>query len=271
MDLAAKILITLGGLFLIGLLTDLVGRRTPFPRVKLLLLFGFLIGPAALGLLPDLGERWFLLVADMALSMVGFLLGSKLTLPAFRRYGRAVLAISLLDVLETSLLMAFGLILIGVQPTVAVLLAAMTMGIVAANLSRHHGRLFHAFEGIEWPFMIPFFVLSGASLQISSLAGAGSILAAYIALRVAGRLFGATLGARLGKAPPAIARNIRMALLPQAGVALGMALFATQRVPEIGTTLFPVVITATVFFEVVGPVITRLALIRAGEGRLLKT
>jgi len=392
MDLAAKILITLGGLFLVGLLTDLVGRRTPFPRVTLLLLLGFLIGPAALDLLPDLGERWFLLVADMALVMVGFLLGSKLTFPAFRRYGRAVLSISLLDVLATSLLVAVGLMLIGVQPTVALLLAgiapatapaatadvvrelraegdftrtllgvvgiddawgliafslllatalalqqtggiaqtlltsawevggalllgialglpmafltgrlqpgeptqaealgmvflcgglalwlkvsfllaAMTMGIVVANLARHHNRPFHAIEGIEWPFMILFFVLSGASLQLSSLAGAGSILAVYIALRIAGRLIGATLGARLGKAPPAIASHIWMALLPQAGVALGMVLFATQRFPEIGTTLFPVVITATVFFEVVGPVMTRLALTRTGEGRLQK-
>ena len=56
-----------------------------------------------------------------------------------------------------------------------------------------------------------------------------------------------------------------LALMPQAGVALGMALVATQRIPELADTLLPIVISATVFFELLGPVLTRLALKRAGE------
>ena len=57
MDELAKTLITLGGLFVLGLATDLLGRRTPLPRVTLLLLFGLGIGPAGLDLLPDLSQR----------------------------------------------------------------------------------------------------------------------------------------------------------------------------------------------------------------------
>ena len=55
------------------------------------------------------------------------------------------------------------------------------------------------------------------------------------------------------------------ALMPQAGVALGMALVATQRFPQLSDVILPVVIGATVLFEVVGPVLTRQALVRMGE------
>ena len=56
-----------------------------------------------------------------------------------------------------------------------------------------------------------------------------------------------------------------LAMLPQAGVALGMALVAAQRLPTLGEIIIPVVVGATVIFEVVGPVFTRLALSRVGE------
>jgi hypothetical protein len=56
-----------------------------------------------------------------------------------------------------------------------------------------------------------------------------------------------------------------LALMPQAGVALGMALVAAQRLPELAALVLPMVIATTTFFELVGPVLTRLALRRAGE------
>ena len=58
-----------------------------------------------------------------------------------------------------------------------------------------------------------------------------------------------------------------LALMPQAGVALGMALVAAQRLPDLGEIMLPVVIGSTVLFEVIGPVLTRSALIHAGEVR----
>ena len=64
----AEILITFGGLFLIGLLADLAGRHTPLPRVTLLLLAGFLIGPAGLDWLPQFTISWFPLFTDIALA-----------------------------------------------------------------------------------------------------------------------------------------------------------------------------------------------------------
>jgi hypothetical protein len=59
-----------------------------------------------------------------------------------------------------------------------------------------------------------------------------------------------------------------LALMPHAGVALGMALVATQRFPDLADTILPIVIGATVLFELIGPVLTRKALVRVGEVRL---
>jgi Kef-type K+ transport system membrane component KefB len=380
-------LITLGGLFLLGLVMDLLGQRTALPRVTLLLVFGFLIGPSVFDLLPEPSKAWFPTVTHMALVMVGFLLGGKLSFSSFRQHGRLVLWISIAVVVTTAALMLAGLLLLGFsvevalllagiatstapaattdvvheakangrfadtllrivavddawglmvfsimlavalaltgqgggedvlvstmwdlggafvvgvalgvpmayltgrirpgEPTLAealgvvllcggialwldvsFLLASMVLGAVVANLARHHKRPFHAIEGIEWPFLILFFVLAGASLQIDSLAAVGLLGAAYIILRIAGRLLGAWAGGVLSNADPLMCRWMGVALMPQAGVAIGMALVAAQRFPHLSDIILPVVIGATVLFEVIGPVLTRRALILAGE------
>ncbi|HUU81669.1 MAG TPA: cation:proton antiporter [Acidobacteriota bacterium] len=382
-----KTLITLGALFLLGLLTDAIGRHTRLPRVTLLLVFGFIIGPAGLGFLSPHHEKWFSLIADMALVMVGFLLGEKFTLAALREHGRFVLWLSVGEVFVTALVVTIGLLLIGVDVTTALLLggistatdpaattdvvneskadglftrtllgivavddawglivfslmlataqaisgqggtlaplltaswelggalllgialgipmayitgrikpgeptliealgvvflcggialwlevsfllASMVLGTVVANLARHHARPFHAIEGIEWPFMILFFVLAGASLHTQSLLRIGLTGLAYIIFRFIGRLVGAWVGSAISRAERAMRRWMGMALLPQAGVAMGMALVAVQRRPDLEEIVLPIVIASTVVFEVIGPVLTRIGLLRAGE------
>ena len=141
----------------------------------------------------------------------------------------------------------------------------IVLGSVVANLAKHHRRPFHEIEGIEWPFMIVFFVLAGASLEIDALWLAGAGLAGYVILRFAGRIIGAWLGGALCGDEPAERWWMGLAMLPQAGVALGMALVAAQRLPTLGEIIIPVVVGATVVFELVGPVFTRLALRRVGE------
>lgn len=383
----ATLLVTFGGLFLAGLLADLIGRHTPLPRVTVLLLAGFLIGPSALDWLPSFTEDWFPVLTDIALTMIGFLLGQKLTRKTLGELGRFVLSISIGEVLVTAVLVfavlslfgvsievalllagiapatapaatvdvvhelrakgrftdtllgivaiddAWGLLLfslllamtqalagqgsasivlssaaweiggalvlgvvLGVpmayltgrirpgEPTqaealgmvllcagvavwldVSYMLAAMVLGATIANLARHHERPFHAIEGIEWPFLILFFLLAGAELHLAALAHVGLLGAGYILLRAAGLSLGAYLGGLLGGAEPATSRHIGLALLPQAGVAIGMALLTGQRFPELRDVILPVVLGSTVIFELLGPVFTRRVLIQMGE------
>lgn len=89
--------------------------------------------------------------------------------------------------------------------------------------------------------------------------------AAYIALRTAGLIGGAYAGGTVSKAGSEIKKYMGVAITPQAGVALGMALVAGNHFPELKDTFIPLVIGTAVFFELTGPIFTRLAVIRAGE------
>lgn len=149
--------------------------------------------------------------------------------------------------------------LLGVSP----LLSAMTCGMVTANLSSHHNRSFREIENIEWPFLVFFFVFSGAVIDLSVAWGAALPVIAYIVLRLIGRLIGGWLGAVMLTARHRDGvKSIGLALTPQAGVAMGMALLAAEYYPKEGATLVAVAACSTVFFEVVGPVLTRAALTR---------
>jgi Kef-type K+ transport system membrane component KefB len=148
---------------------------------------------------------------------------------------------------------------------VSYLLACMVLGAVVANRARHHTRPFHAIEGASDPFLAVFFVLAGLRLDVDSLAGVGLLGIVYVLARSCGLILGGRLGARLAGAPPVVQKHIGWCLLPQAGVALGLALLAAEQLPEIGERLLPLIIASTVIFEIVGPIITQHRLRLAGE------
>jgi len=137
----------------------------------------------------------------------------------------------------------------------------MVMGIIVTNFAKHHTRPFHAVEGVEWPFMILFFLLAGASLHITSLKAMGVIGIAYISLRIVARLIGSWIAGLIVKIPFRDMTKLGLALLPQAGVSLGMALVAIQETPGLEDSIMPIVLSGTVFFELIGPLFTRHALL----------
>jgi Kef-type K+ transport system membrane component KefB len=139
-------------------------------------------------------------------------------------------------------------------------LSAMVMGGVVASLASHHERPFHAIEGIEWPFMILFFILAGASAHPEALLSVGGITVVYMTVRCVGSFAGARVGARWAGANDAVRKWMGLCLFPQAGVALGMALMASQRFPEFEPFLLPVVLASTIVYELFSPAITRRAL-----------
>jgi Kef-type K+ transport system membrane component KefB len=143
---------------------------------------------------------------------------------------------------------------------VSFLIAGMTAGAVIANFARHHERAFSEIEHIQWPFMLLFFLLAGASLKVDALWSLGWITAAYVALRIVSRLVAGEVGARIGRVPVTERHAYGPALLPQAGVAVGMALVAAEAIPQWGSTIMTLTVAATVIFEIIGPPCTILAL-----------
>lgn len=382
------VLLVLGGLLLCGLVADELGRRTRLPRVTLLIVFGVLVGPSGLDILPEAFHRWYEFLATIALTMVAFLLGGRLSVDALRDHGKEILTISVAVVATTVLVVGSGLLLAGVPFVLALLLAGiatatapaatqdvvrqagadgpftdtllgvvaiddawgliifsvllvianattgdssltiiahglwevggavaigllvglpaayltgrlkegepmqsealglvfvcaglsvwfevsfllagMVAGVAVANLAAHHKRPFHAIENVEWPFMVLFFVLAGASLDMGGVEAIGLIGVAYIVLRFVSRIIGGWLGASLAGAPDVQRRWIGLALVPQAGVALGMALVAGEQLPAYKDILLTIVVGTTIIFELIGPILTQIALTKAKEGR----
>ncbi|MGM0553102.1 MAG: cation:proton antiporter [Pseudomonadota bacterium] len=141
---------------------------------------------------------------------------------------------------------------------VSALLAAMTAGFLVINLSAHHQRSFNEIEHIEWPFLVFFFVLSGASVDLLALGAVLWLTLAYVVLRLAGRYLGGAVGWQLaGRRAQGVSPGIGLALTPQAGVAIGMALLAAERFPEHAGALLSVVVGSTLIFELIGPWLVR--------------
>lgn len=144
------------------------------------------------------------------------------------------------------------------------LITCMTLGVVVANRARHHVRPFRSIEGIAEPFLALFFFMAGYQLEWASLPTLGALGLAYISARIVGRLAGGRIGGYLARSELHTRKRIGACLMPQAGVALGLALVATERFPAIDYIL-PLVIGATIVFELVGPPLTLIQLRRAGE------
>ena len=126
MQTTSHFLIALGSIFLLGLMADLLGRHTFLPRVTLLLLFGIAIGEEALDLIPSKLTNNFEIITDMALLMIGFLLGGKLTIASLRESGNKILWISISAVIGPVIMVILGLTLIGVSIEVAILLGCIS-------------------------------------------------------------------------------------------------------------------------------------------------
>lgn len=165
---------------------------------------------------------------------------------------------------EPTLVEAIGFVLLGagIAETFSLLpiVTAMVMGVTVASLATHHDRAFHAIEGIEWPFMVLFFVLAGASLRLNTLLEVAVLAAVYILSRCLGIYVGTRAGCHIAKTDTQTKTYLGLALFPQAGVAIGMALLAAQRFPNEAQLILTVAIASTVILETVGPIFARQAI-----------
>ncbi|MCK9222382.1 MAG: cation:proton antiporter [Limnochordia bacterium] len=147
----------------------------------------------------------------------------------------------------------------------SLLLAAMVTGSVIANFSTKPRIMFETLQQIEAPIYILFFSLAGAKLHLSALRQVGLLGASYIVGRTIGKLGGSYLGAVLAKAPETVRKYLGFAMLPQAGVAIGLAIVAVERLPELGGVIMTTTLAAVVVYEIIGPLGAKYALTQANE------
>ncbi len=157
--------------------------------------------------------------------------------------------------------------LLGLSP----LLAGMAAGCAIVNRDKRDMRLFRALHDFEPPIYILFFTLAGAHLHLSSLRHAGWVGLAYFFFRIVGKITGAWVGAHLAKSSVLVQRYIGFALTPQAGVAIGLIFLisANPKLAAFAEIVTPIVLTGVVLSELIGPLLTRYAVIQAGEASIL--
>ncbi len=147
----------------------------------------------------------------------------------------------------------------------SLLLVCMMTGTVFCNICTTSEELMGRIEGWTVPINILFFVISGAELDLQVLFQPVTLLVGvlYILSRSAGKYFGAEGSCKLTKCAKNITENLGITLLPQAGVALGMAATAANLAD--GAVVRNVVLFSVLVYELVGPALTKMALTRAGE------
>ena len=145
------------------------------------------------------------------------------------------------------------------------LLLCMSIGATLVNLRKEGIDMLKHVETWTAPLFLMFFVISGAELNISLLPKIGTIGVIYIVCRVLGKYFGTYLGATITKSDKKVKKYLGIALMPQAGVAIGMSQLALQQLPEYGELIRTVILSGTLIYELIGPIAAKLALEKAGE------
>lgn len=206
--------------------------------------------------------EWMTLLTPILNNLIGILLGAvfgvllgRLLRPATRsRDNRLILAIAMLLGLS-------GLCgVLGISP----LLACMVFGTVYINLTDDEG-LFQLVSGFSPPIMSIFFIVSGMNLDLGVLKSVGLIGVGYFIIRIAGKYGGAWLGAKVTGMDTNVQNYLGLALIPQAGVAIGLAFLGDRMLPpDVGNLLLTIILATSVLYELIGPACAKLSLKLSG-------
>ena len=154
----------------------------------------------------------------------------------------------------------------GVKVGFSSLLVCMMLGTVFCNLCDFSAEIMAKTDKWTAPLFLLFFVLSGAELEFNVFGDLTVVFIGivYILTRAAGKYLGAGWSAKAVKCEPDIVKNLGLTLFPQAGVALGMSV-TVQELGDCGTLIRNITLFAVLIYELVGPMITKMALIRSGD------
>lgn len=144
------------------------------------------------------------------------------------------------------------------------ILANMVMGFIMVNKARRE-ELTAVIDDIEDVIFAMFFVLAGLHFDILAMKTAGILGLVIVLARFGGKYLGTGAGARLAGSPRVVKNYLGLALVPAAGVSLGLALLAQSTFPSFGTLLFNAVLASVILNELIGPPLVKFAIFRAGE------
>ena len=180
---------------------------------------------------------------------------SRLLIPARSRDNRLILAIAML----------LGLSGICAAIDISPLLSCMVFGAFYINLTEDK-KLFRQINNFTPPVMSIFFIVSGMNLDLNALSAVGAIGVCYFVIRIIGKYMGTYLSCLLMRTSREIRNYMGFALIPQAGVAIGLA-FLGQRMlpPETGNLMLTIILSSSVLYEMVGPVSAKMALFLSGS------
>ena len=155
------------------------------------------------------------------------------------------------------------------------LLMCMVAGALFTNMAKDADRTLDILDRFTSPIFMMFFVLSGASLDLSIFFNEKGLIVLviatiYIIFRVIGKYLGAFTGATITKCEPQVRKYLGLALVPQAGVAIGLATTANKLFNELGdfesaSLVLAVVLTSTLVYELAGPLVAKYALTKSGD------
>ena len=244
-----------------GPVTEMLLSVVALDDAAALMLFGIAVAVAQSVSNPDASVLSSLLrpvIEIFGAVICGFILGLIFIIPLrfFKKDGNRL-----------ALTIGFVFIGIGIASIFGLsqLLLCMALGATLTNFSSNTNHIVKLTDGLTPPIFILFFVLSGAELELSVIPSIGVAGIIYVIVRVVGKIAGASLGSVICKADKKITKYLGFSLMPQAGVAIGLSLLATQIVPEFGAEIRAIILCGTLIYELIGPAITKLSLKKAGE------
>lgn len=180
---------------------------------------------------------------------------SRLLIPTRSRDNRLILAIAML----------LGLSGICAAVDISPLLSCMVFGAVYINLTRDK-KLFRQINNFTPPVMSIFFIVSGMNLDLNALRTVGAIGVCYFVIRIIGKYLGTYFSCLAMGTSKAIRKYMGFALIPQAGVAIGLAFLGQRMLPaETGNLLLTIILSSSVLYEMVGPISAKAALFLSGS------
>ncbi len=208
-------------------------------------------------------------IIEVVLSLaLGFVVGLLFTFCERFFHSRSKrLAISVAFVLMTVAISKYEGSIFGLHIAFSPLLACMMLGTVFCNTCDFSEELMDRVDRWTAPLFVLFFVFSGAELDLEVFTSISIVIVGivYIISRSIGKCSGAFLSAKAVKCDKNIVKYLGITLLPQAGVALGMATTASDKLGEQGHIIASITLFAVLVYELIGPLLTKIALTKAGD------